>query len=390
MIFNDERLPRYIIRDEGNATKDIKEIFNKYYDLGTVVDVQRHTIGNSNFNYFVTAEKNGKESKYFAQLFSTSKTLVALKYELSLREYYVHNNKSGMKCASPFMTSNGSYTVICHCEDIDMDRYFCVFSLLDGESAPRGEWAEGKMTKKLIRSCARGIAAFHAGAYGFKTPEVCEELDRSFEEEMEHYKYVFTEEYERLSKDSDYEYFDYFGKYQPKLLEILEHYTGRYLKVKDELPECICQLDTSPQNYLFDENLKPVGVCDLDISRKFPRLFDIGWFINEGLCSFNPEEQTNSIKTDDIREFIRAYDEEMEAMGNPLPGKITQKEKEMVVDFFVFASIMCGFYYIWDYIIHGNTTNSCEYYIYWGDWTKTAFEFLEQHLDEFCTEIKKI
>ncbi len=389
MIFNDDKLHRYTIEDESNTIADIERIVNTYYDLGRVKDVKKLDIGNSNFNYFVTAEKDGNSVKYFAQLFSTSKTLVALKYELSLREYYEGNRRSGLKCAQVYLTKDGGYTVACDCKDIGMVRFFCVFDFLEGDSQPREEWAEGKMTKEMIVGCAKGIARYHAGAYGFTAPSGCESIEVSYEEELKHYRYVFTEEFERCRKESDFEYFDYFGEYQPKLLQILDKYTEKYLAAKDELPQCICHMDTSPQNYLFGKHLDPVGICDLDISKECPRLFDIAWFINEGLCCYDPEGLTNSIDVENVVAFLDAYNEEMRMLGNPLPGELTANEREMVMDFFPLVSIMCGFYYIWDYILHGNTTNSCDYYIYWGNWTKTIMEYLEEHMDEFKARIRE-
>lgn len=387
MVFNDDKLFHYIIENEGNTIENIKEIVDLYYDLGKVVEVKKLDIGNSNFNYFVTTEKGGRKVKYFAQLFSTSKTIKALKYELALREHYIRNNKSALECAEVYLTKNGGYTVACECTDIGMVRYFCMFTFLEGISQPREDWDGGKISKELICGCAKGIARYHVGAYGFTPPEDCESIDVSYEDELKNYRYVFTEEFERCRKESDFEYYDYFGEYQPKLLEILDRYTQIYLEAKDDLPECICHMDTSPQNYLFDANYQPVGICDLDISKKGPRLFDIAWFINEGLCRFDPDKMTNSIDPDNVAIFLDAYDEEIEALGLPVPGKLTDTERDKIMDFFPLVSIMCGFYYIWDYILHGNTTNSSDYYMYWGNWTKTIMEYLECHMDEFKSRI---
>lgn len=387
MIFNDDKLNRYSIETEGNATGDIAKIVGLYYDLGEVVEVKKLDIGNSNFNYFVTTAKGGVRTKSFAQLFSTSKTLDALKYELSLREYYEKNNSSPLKCAGLKLAKDGGYTIACDCKDIGRVRYFCLFSFLEGACQPREDWAGGQMTAELIEACAKGIARYHAGAYGFTAPADCQGQDTDYADELVRYRYVFTEEFERCRRESDCAYYDYFADYQPKLLEILDRYTKKYMETKDELPECICHMDTSPQNYLFDDDMQPVGVCDLDISGRAPRLFDIAWFINEGLCCFDEKQLTNSIDPGDVAFFLDVYDREMEAMGNPSPGKLTHRERESVMDFFPLVSIMCGFYYIWDYILNGNTANSCSYYIYWGNWTKTIMEFLEDHMAEFKERI---
>lgn len=387
MRFNDDKTPLFMIEDQNDTIRDISEIVERYYDMGTVVKIKKLDIGNTNFNYFITLKKDGVETKYFAQLFSTSKTLTDLKYELALREYFQRNSKSGLKCAQVCSTKDGGYTVKCRCTEINRDRYFCVFNFMEGEAWERDKWAYGQMSQELLKGCAKGIALFHAGAYGFVPPRECADTKADYAGELVNYRRVFTEEFERCRKGSDYEYYDYFAEYQPRLLELLDKYTEHFLEAKDELPTCICHIDTSPQNYLFDNNFKPVGVCDLDICREWPRLYDIGWFINEGLCNFDPEKVTNSIDVNDVVTFLDAYDAAIEEAGNPKPGKLAAKEREMVMDMFCLVSIHCGFYYIWDYIINDNPSNTYEFNTFWGNWTKTALEFAEEHMEEFRKRI---
>ena len=85
--------------------------------------------------------------------------------------------------------------------------------------------------------------------------------------------------------------------------------------------------------------------------------------------------------------FLDAYDAAIEEAGNPKPGKLTAKEREMVMDMFCLVSIHCGFYYIWDYIINDNPSNTYEFNTFWGNWTKTALEFVEEHMEEFRKRI---
>lgn len=387
MKFNDAAMQTYIIKNQDDTVGDIAEIVSKYYDKGEVTNVKRLTMGDSNFNYFVTVNKDGIETKYFGQLFSTSKGLADLKYELALRKYYQENAVSEMKCAQVHETSDGCYAVKCDCIEIGRTRYFCLFDFIKGNAFERSAWAGGNLSKELLKGCAKGIALFHAGAYGFVPPEECAGIKLDYENDLKNYKKVFTEEFERCRKGSTYAYYDYFGEYQPKLLEVLERCTKSYMEAKDELPHCMCQIDTSPQNYLFDDNMQPTGICDLDISDYRPRLYDIGWFINEGLCKFDDVAVTNSLDINDIVTFLDAYDQAMEEAGNPAPGKLTDKEREQVLDIFQLVSIHCGFYYIWDYILNDNPTNTYEFNTYWGNWTKTAIEYVEEHMEEFKKKI---
>ena len=107
MKFNDDKTPLFMIEDQSDTIRDISEIVERYYDMGTVAEVRKLDIGNTNFNYFITLKKDGVETKYFAQLFSTSKTLADLKYELALREYFQENSRSGLECAQACYTKDG-------------------------------------------------------------------------------------------------------------------------------------------------------------------------------------------------------------------------------------------------------------------------------------------
>lgn len=387
MKLNEDKLHSFVIRDQRSTIADISEIVEKYYDLGKAVEIRKLDMGDSNFNYSITLEKDHVKTQYFGQLYNAGKSLANVKFELALRAYFMRNMKSSMKCALHYSTKDGGYTVKCQCAENDRVRYFCLFDFLEGNSLDRDEWAYGKMSAELLKGCAKGIALYHIGAYGFTPPAECVDITTDYEEELAEYKRVFTEEFEKCRKGSTYAYYDYFAEYQPRLLELLNRYTKNYLAAKDKLPTCMCHMDTSPQNYLFNGDLQPIGICDLDWSQEHPRILDICWFINEGLCKFDSERVSNRLEIDDIVAFINAYDDAIEEAGNLKPGKLTKTERELLLDLFQLVTINCGFYIIWVYILEDNPSNTNEFNTFWGNWTKTALEFVETHYDEFKRKI---
>ncbi|MCI8646980.1 MAG: phosphotransferase [Firmicutes bacterium] len=386
MKHKENHLYHYAITDQGNTIPDISEIVEQYYDLGDVIQVKKLDIGDTNFNYIITVKKDNAETKYFGQLFSASTSLSSVKYELALRRYFVSNSDL-MNCATACPAKDGNYMIQCICTENNRDRYFCISNFLEGRIKKREEWAGGRMSEALLKGCAKGIARFHTGAYGFIPPKDCEDIVSDYAQELAAYKSMFTEGFEKCRQGSSYAYYDYFAEYQPRLLEILERYTQKYLSVKDDLPVCVCHMDTSPQNYFFDDDLQPVAICDLNGSQERPRLYDLCWFINEGLCKFDADKMINSLDIDDIVTFLNAYDQAIEETGNPKPGRLTKKEREMVMEIFQLVSIKCGFAFIWEYILTDNPTNTYEFNTYWGNWTKTAVEFVEEHMEAFKNKI---
>lgn len=377
----------YIIENQADTLSDIHKIVEEFYDLGEVIEVKRLSMGDSNFNYSLVCAKDGVIAKYFGQLFSASTEYENVVFETELRTYYVKHNQSNMRCAEAYRAKDGQYTVACYCPEIDKKRYFCIFDFLQGNAQDRKEWGCGQIPRKLIVGCAKGIARFHVGAYAFQASQAAKSLVEDYAAELADYRKKFTEEFEQFSEESDYAYYDYFREYQPRLLEILDRNAEEFHECKAELPTCICHVDTSPQNYLFSDDFDPIGICDLNISQEFPRLVDLGWFINEGLCKYEPENVTNSLDIDEIILFLNAYDEEIEKLGHPALGKLSETERKMVMKVFELTSIKCGFAYIWDYIINDNPTNTYDFNVYWGNWTKSIIEFVEVHMDEFNQKI---
>lgn len=382
MKFNDSLIHTVELKDESNATPVITDIINTYYDLGKVIEISRVPMGDTNFNYFVTLEKDGVQKKYFGQLYSVSKPLGNVKFELALRKYYMDNTNSDMKCALSNLTKDGGYAVKCDLGE-GRERYFCLHDFLEGNSKHRDTWAYGKMTPELIKACAKGTAYYHAGAYGYEPPAECGVEDYTFADELELYKKTFTEDFAQCRREYDDPYFDYFGVYQGRLMEILERCTKTYLEVKDEIPHCMCHMDTSPQNYLFNDDMEPVGICDLDWSKMRPRLFDICWFMYEGLCALNLKERTLELKLEDIVMYLNVYDEAIEAMNNPKLGKLTRKEREVLLDIYQLVAINGGFYNIWDLILCKNPFNTYEFNIHWGEWTRLSMELIEENMDVY-------
>lgn len=373
----------YNIYDLERTVDDVAQIVNDFYDLGKVEDVKKLAMGETNFNYYLQVESNGKRIKYFAQLFSSAKTLEQLKYELSLRSFFMSNNKNLLKCALPKPNENGEFVITCRCKETNQVRFFCVFDFIEGITYDYDEWAFGKMNSNMIRGIANGIAKYHITAYDYIPPDDCRNVMTSYAEELAEYERVFTDEFEKrrtpIGKNA---YYDRFAEYQPRLLELLRKYTEKYLVEKDNLPHCICHIDTSANNYIFNDEFEPIAVCDMDWSHIMPRLFDLCWLIGEGFFEYDSSVPEAKLKISDIVEFVNAYDEAITVAGNEPPGKLTSLERELLPELFQLVAIRLGLYNIWVYIMTDNPTDDVEYNLYWGNCAITEIEFVEAHMEE--------
>lgn len=390
MNLKERNIQHFSIGDLNDTLPEIKRLIETHYDLGTVVNIKKLEIGETNFNYYVTMKQGNKETEYFAQLFSPAKSLKHLKYELGLRKWFMNNPKKLLKCALHCPTKEKSFAIQCDCAQNQQSRYFCMFDFLKGRTYDYDQWAFGKMTKEMICGMAEGIASYHIMANNYMPPADCVNIMESYAEELAEYKRVFTIEYEkRKTPIGENAYYDRFGEYQPRLLELLGRYTQRYMEEKDKLTECVCHMDSGMNNYIFDDNFRPIAVCDLDWSQIRPRLFDICWLMGEGFFHYDPVKITADMDTDDIATFVEAYDAAMEKAGCPAPGKLTKLEKKMIPEFFQLVAIRLGIYNIWTYIMTDNPTGSIEYNLYWGNCSIAEMEFVEQHMDEIKEKLRK-
>lgn len=394
MIFNDDLLKKHTIEDQSDTINDIKEITEELYDLGDVQDIKQITVGETNLSYAITTEKNGTEMKLFAQLFNAGKSLTDVKHELALREYFMKNTKTSLKCAEYVPDRDGGYAVVCDCPELGHPRYFCMFDFMPGSSfGDREVWAYGRITYPMIEAYAKGLAWYHAGAYGYVDPPECKAYDFSYSEELAEYKRVFTEEFEKYRHNDDLaEYYAYFGDYHARIMELLERYTDVYEENKDDLIMCTCHMDPGANNYMFDDNYIPLTVCDLDWAQEHLRLFDITWAILEGFCAFDPENITTDLDLDKCMAFIDAYDKALEEVNDGSEGslcKLTEKERELIPEIFQLISIRFGFYNPWLLILTDNPTATNEYCQFWGNWAKTAMEFVEEYKEEFKAKLKR-
>lgn len=371
------------ICDLKNTIPEIKKIIETFYEIGTVKDVKKLEIGETNGNYYLFVEKDGKDVKYFGQLFSAAKTFKDLKYEIALRNYFMETKMGMLRCALCLPTKDEGFTVKCDCIETGQTRYFCVFEFIEGITYDYDQWAFGEMDKKMIDGLASGIARYHMTASGYEPPDDCGDVMISYADELKEYRRVFTEEFEkRKTPMGENAFYDSFGKYQPRLLELLEKYTDHYMDKKDELIHCICHMDTSGNNYIFGDNFQPIAVCDMDWSHIMPRLFDLCWLTTQSFFHYDVETPSVSLILEDIAELLNAYDAEMEKAGNIFPGKLTALEREMFPEMFQLVAMRLGLYNILAYIMTNNPTATVEYNLYWSNCAIAEIECVEEHMDE--------
>lgn len=388
MTLKEAEMEKAFIKNLDDTLPEIKNLIEAYYDLGRVVDIKKLEIGETNFNYYVTVENKGAKVRYFAQLFSPEKTLEKLKYELGLRNYFMSRDRRLLRCALHVCTKGGGTAVECLCLGTRQIRYLCVFNFLEGTTYDYDQWAFGKMNNKMIRGMAQGIAYYHITASGYIPPCECKGIMPSYEEELKDYRRVFIYEFkkrEHLVNENDY--YAWFGKRQPQILELLEKYTDHYLRTKDKLNHCICHVDSGANNYIFGNDFQPIGVCDMDWSHTMPRLFDLCWLIGEGMFEYDSRAEKAEADIESIAFLLDMYDSVMFEMEAGKPGRLTEIERYMLPEIFQLTAMRLGLYNIWTYITTGNPTDSLDYNMFWGKFAVSEIEFVEKNMEKIRDKI---
>lgn len=385
-----QKVEKALIKNLNDTLPEIKSIIENYYDLGNVVDLRKLDIGETNFNYYVTLEKGGIKQKYFAQLFSSVKTLEKLEYELNLRQYFMSRDNIILKCALHVNTKNGCFAVECQCTQNGHVRYLCVFDFIEGTTYDYEQWAFGKMNDTMIRGMARGIAYYHISGSGYVPSVECENVMPSYEEEIADYHRVFTDEFKKqLELDGENGYYVWFKERQPWIIDLLDKYTDHYLEEKNRLCHCICHIDSGANNYIFGNGFQPVAVCDMDWSHIMPRVFDLCWLVGEGMFEYDSKTEKAVVDIENIAVLLDAYDEVMEEQGAKMPGRLTEIERYMLPEIFQLVAMRLGLYNIWTYILTGNPTDSLDYNMFWGKFAVAEMEFVEANIEKIRDRICK-
>ena len=301
----------------------IKEVVEKFYDLGNVIEVYEIFGGYVNRSFGVICEKDGQRKDYFVRKykakFNTEANPDDILYEHLLINYC---KEHGLKeAAFVYPSNNGSTMVSLVDQDEtgkDLKRYFAVYDYLPGED--KYTWINNENTPTEFRHLGALQARFHNFGRDFNPGKLAKA-----EPKIQFLLPSFVDLFSRLAARDlpDSMFHAFFNSKLPCIIANIK---------KNQIPDAAFEkMPCTPiHSDLHAGNVKwegddCTGIFDFDWSKIEVRLFDICFALVYCCSSWRPESD-GILRLDDCRYFLEGYNSQLKELTGLEPLNSTEKE----------------------------------------------------------------
>ncbi|MGI6776762.1 MAG: phosphotransferase [Acetivibrionales bacterium] len=339
--------------DLAARTKDaymsilIKEIVEKYYDIGAVSQVYQIFGGYINETFGIYTEKDGEKYTWIFRVYKRGKKLKVLLFEHAM---CLHLKANGFDLGSvPVSTKNGSTYQIESLpvpEGGEEDFYFAVFTYLPGKNTyVWGDCWDKPCHKTAYRDAAVTLAKMHNAGRNFNpqglhgenqmlsdgstisdTMHKLKDLFRGYRDRCAEGGYVNA--YSRYL-DTNYEY----------LMSIIDKsIIPEHMLDDSQFPVTTIECDYHPGNLKYDDNDNVTGSFDYDYANMDIRIFDVGCAVHYCFPTWAPERD-GAMNLEIVADFLKTYNDTLKDLGGLSP--FTESEKK-----YFYEAVLQGNLYI--------------------------------------------
>ena len=313
---------------ESSLLEYLSDIISQYYDLGTLISVERNKTGYVNISYDIEMLRGEERKQYILRCYREGAHENKIKFEHALmKELLVR----GFDLAPSIVVTKDGSTYARVPEKFEEGNWatcIAVFSYLLGED--RYSWHAPLCTSEELTSAAEVLALYHntifgwEGAGNWKEPTIIEQIP------------LMVKQWQAYAKNAGNSVFDlYFVEHSDYLLETLKEsmqYPTR--AVYDALPHLAIHGDYHPGNLKF-LNRKISGLFDFDWAKMDARCFDVGLAITY-FCSAWEGSEDGNLLLERVISFLDSY-QKIEAEDRQELGPLTSPELESLPHM-IFAS----------------------------------------------------
>lgn len=358
--------------------KQIKEVVEKHYDLGSVTEVFEIFGGYINRSFGFHAEKDGEKHKYFIRKYCKGKNEKEILLEHGM---LACAKKNGVDAVAGMIPARNGKTYIQETEGTGenrLDWYFAVYEYLDGED--KYSWLDTNLTDEELASAAEVMASFHNAVRDFD-PKDWARQEPGILELMPILRDKTFKEWAAL--DVNNVFTDYFRKTLPRVNEVINKLVVPEAD-RAKLPLNPIQCDCHQGNMKFQDN-RVVGVFDFDWAKVDLRVFEIGL----ALVYFTPHwagDLDGALKLDKCKVFLEAYQRKLQELGGLSP--LNETEKKYLYEFInagnVYLILWCVRAYYEDL-----TLNDYEYLFYLQHQVR-SMNWVDEHREEIVEMVKQL
>jgi homoserine kinase type II len=352
-------------------TRQIEQIVNDEYDLGSVVRAERIFGGYVNASFAVWTRTEAGEHKYFVRKYNKAIKEREVRFEHAL---LTHLADHGFALASTVFRNRQGETFVTREEIVDgapVTVFFGVFRMLEGED--KYTWVKNRLTDKEFDSGARVLAQFHHSAFDFDPGDLAREQPPIME-----FVPTLAGTFKECAAQAHGTAFDeFFLGRLPSVLDVIE----KGVEVETQLgglPITPVHCDYHPGNLKWVDE-QGVGLFDFDWSKLDYRVFDVAQGVVY-FCSSWEGPDRGELRLDKAAIFVRAYQDEAARWADP--GPMSARELAVLPRMIANANL---FILNWDvtYYYAEADPDVDEYMVYLTE-NVGLMESIEDHLDELA------
>ena len=352
-------------------TRQIEQIVNDEYDLGSVVRAERIFGGYVNASFAVWTRTEAGEHKYFVRKYNKAIKEREVRFEHAL---LTHLADHGFALASTVFRNRQGETFVTREEIVDgapVTVFFGVFRMLEGED--KYTWVKNRLTDKEFDSGARVLAQFHHSAFDFDPGDLAREQPPIME-----FVPTLAGTFKECAAQAHGTAFDeFFLGRLPSVLDVIE----KGVEVETQLgglPITPVHCDYHPGNLKWVDE-QGVGLFDFDWSKLDYRVFDVAQGVVY-FCSSWEGPDRGELRLDKAAIFVRAYQDEAARWADP--GPMSARELAVLPRMIANANL---FILNWDvtYYYAEADPDVDEYMVYLTE-NVGLMESIEDHLNELA------
>lgn len=326
--------------------KQIIEIIEKEYEIGTVLDVHEILSGTTNRSFGILVNDNGCRRKYIVRKYIQGTTVEEIRFEAALIN---HATENGLRISAKTVVTRAGEVFFQPPNSKDI---FAVCEYLEGDD--KYNWNSTNLTDIEYISAGAVLADFHNAARNFDpTGQTCKEPPIEKLVPLFHAKLKEFAAHQRGSK-----LIPYLSKNLNRIKQIIKKNTSTPTRFRN-MPVIPIHCDFHPGNLKWHGE-KVVGLFDFDWAKMDLRLFDVCMSLIY-FCSIWEGEHAGKLHLDKCKLFLRSYQNKLRELKGLEP--LNPKELKAFPKLLAMANIYLLFWVVATYIENENASDA-EYLSY--------------------------
>jgi len=276
--------------------KQITEIVESLYDIGTVTAVNEIFGGFNSRSFGIEALKDGCAKTYFLRKYKTGISAGEIRFEHALISHAIEN---GFTIAAGIVAGAGGETFV---QPANSRSMFAVYEYLDGED--RYTWDNPALSDAEFKSAGRVLAIFHNAVHDFN-PGRLQRIEPPILALWPRLAETFNG-FARPKKTEKWQ--AYYAAHLPSLLDTIARNPFDPIEAQG-LPVIPIHCDYHPGNLKWTDE-QVVGIFDFDWSKMDLRLFDVAMAAIY-FCSRWDGDRDGEFRCDKCELFFGAYQQQL-------------------------------------------------------------------------------